>query len=234
MEKIQAMRRAVKHVDCILLEKVPTWIREGITEKQLFEQLCEEICAGGTYKLSFDPIVAFGAGGAEPHHESTDTILRTGDSILIDCGAISGGWCSDCTRMFSLGVPGEAFQEKFSKLLIVQEKSLPRFQAGTKCSELDERVRVDLGEDAQFFIHTLGHGVGQEVHIAPRIGKDSSESLHSGSVVTCEPGLYFPGEFGIRIEDQLIIQEKGAPEILTTLPRELAMIDAWGKVSYVS
>jgi len=234
MEKIQAMRQAAKHVDDILLEKVPTWIREGITEKQLFDQLCEAITAGGKYGISFDPIVAFGAGGAEPHHEATNTDLEKGDSILIDCGAIVDGWCSDCTRMFSLGTPGDQFQRKFSKLLAIHEKALSRFQAGAKCSALDDQVRADLGEDAQFFIHTLGHGVGKEVHIAPRIGKDSLEILQPGDGVTCEPGLYFPGEFGIRIEDQLVIQKTGAPEILTTTSRELAIIDAWGKVTYVS
>ncbi len=228
------MRQAVRHVDKILLEKVPTWIREGITEQQLFDQLCSAICERGEYKLSFDPIVAFGAGGAEPHHKPTNINLTAGDSILIDCGAISDGWCSDCTRMFSLGIPSEKFRQKFSKLLEVHTQALLRFQAGVKCSELDTQVRLELGEDAPFFIHTLGHGVGQEVHIAPRIGKDSLEGLSLGDVVTCEPGLYFPGEFGIRIEDQLVIQKKGAPEMLTTTPRELAIIDAWGKVTYMS
>ncbi len=232
MEKIKAMRQAVKHVDHILLENLPTWIREGRTEKQLFDQLCDAVSAGGKYGLSFDPIVAFGAGGAEPHHEPTNTALEAGDSILIDCGAIADGWCSDCTRMFSLGMPHKRFLKKFSHLLSVHMRTLERFQAGAECSKLDNQVRADLGKDAQFFIHTLGHGVGKEVHIAPRIGKDSLETLQPGDSVTCEPGLYFPGEFGIRIEDQLVIQETGAPEILTTTSRELAIIDAWGKVTY--
>lgn len=232
MEKLQAMRQAALHVDHILLEKVPSWIVEGVTEQMFFDQLCSEIQAKGRYGLSFDPIVAFGAGGAEPHHEPTDTALKSGESILLDCGAVFDGWCSDCTRMFSLGLPSSSFQQKFTKLLTAHELVLPRFISGAKCSELDGDVRTFLQEDAPFFIHTLGHGVGAEVHTDPRIGKASSAVLQAGDVVTCEPGLYFPGEYGIRIEDQLLIRDGGAPEFFTNCPRELAIIDAWGKVTY--
>jgi Xaa-Pro aminopeptidase len=232
MEKIQAMKRANAHVDAILQKELPKWLHEGLTEQQLFIQICDAICAPKEYTLSFDPIVAFGAGGAEPHHEPTNAKLTPGTSILIDCGAISNGWCSDCTRMFSFGESTDIFHEKFTKLLSVHEKALTQFLSGASCSELDANVRINLGSDAQFFIHTLGHGVGKEVHILPRIGKDSSEKLKAGEVVTCEPGLYFREEFGIRIEDQLLIQKKGPPEILTNCPRELCVVDAWGGVTY--
>ena len=232
MKKIQAMSRAAGHVDKILLEKFPRWIHEGVTEQQIFDQLCEAIRAGGEYELSFDPIVAFGSGGAEPHHEPTNYALSPGDTILIDCGAIFDGWCSDCTRMFSFGEPSAKFLQKYGTLLAVHEATLPKFISGAECAALDMEVREDLAEDASFFIHTLGHGVGSEVHVSPRIGKDSLEILKPGDVVTCEPGLYFPGEFGIRIEDQLVIQEKESPEIITTCSRELAIIDSDGRVTY--
>ena len=192
MEKLRAMRQAVSHVDRILMEDLPGWFYVGITEQQLFEQLCDAIRAKGKYELSFDPIVAFGAGGADPHHESTTKKLALDDTILIDCGAIFDGWCSDCTRMFCFGNASDEFRAKFTKLLSVHKKALPRFVVGAGCSELDAQARVDLGKDAPFFIHTLGHGVGNEVHVAPRIGADSKEILNSGDVVTCEPGIYFP------------------------------------------
>ena len=227
------MRRAASHVDHILLKDVPIWIKEGVTEQDIFGRLCAAIKAKGRYGLSFEPIVAFGAGGAEPHHEPTQTALKLGDTILIDCGAICDGWCSDCTRMFSLGDPSLLFFQKYRRLLSAHEAVIPQFIAGAKCSELDEFVRNILGEDAAFFIHTLGHGVGREVHISPRIGSRSQEVLMKGESVTCEPGLYFPDKFGIRIEDQLIIQEKDGPEILTQTPREIGVIDKWGSVTYL-
>jgi Xaa-Pro aminopeptidase len=232
MEKIRAMKRASAHVDCILKQELPAWLHEGITERQLFTQLCDTIRAKGKYDLSFDPIVAFGAGGAEPHHEPTNAKLTPGSPILIDCGAIFDGWCSDCTRMFSFGETSDFFHKKFTKLLLIHEKTLSRFLPGAKCSELDKYVRSELEKDSSFFIHTLGHGVGKEVHIPPRISSNSIELLHPGDVVTCEPGLYFQNKFGIRIEDQLVIQKKGVPELLTTSPRKLCVIDAWGGVTY--
>lgn len=232
MNKLQAMRQAVFHVDRILAEELPRWFYIGVTEQQIFDQLSEAISAKGKYGLSFAPIVAFGANGADPHHEPTATELSTGDTILIDCGAMFDGQCSDCTRMFSFGEATGKFSQKFTKLLSVQRKAINRFVAGAGCSELDARARVDLGKDAPFFIHTLGHGVGAEVHIPPRIGADSTEILKAGDIVTCEPGIYIPGQFGIRIEDQLIIQKKGLPEILTLCPQELGVMDAWGGITY--
>jgi Xaa-Pro dipeptidase len=234
MEKIQAMKHAAAHVDRILAERIPQWIQKEISEQALFDRLCEAICSGGAYGLSFDPIVAFGPGGAEPHHTPTNRLLTAGDTVLIDCGAVFGGWCSDCTRMFSLGEPSLRFSEKFTKLLSIHERILQKFVPGASCSELDREVRSELGEDASFFIHTLGHGVGAEVHVPPRIGKDSLEVLQRGDSVTCEPGLYFSGEFGIRIEDQLVIQENRFPEIITMSPRQLGIIDAWGRIIYRS
>ncbi len=231
MEKIQAMKRAAKHVDCILETRLPKWLRAGITEKQLFEKICNAICVKN-FSLAFPPIVAFGAGGAEPHHEPTNIELCISDSILIDCGAVFEGWCSDCTRMFSLGNPDSFFSEKFSKLFSVHAAALKLFLPGTECSKLDASVRTKLKEDAALFIHTLGHGVGKEVHVPPRIGSNSSEILRVGDVLTCEPGIYFQGKFGIRIEDQLVVQEGSRPEIITTCPRELCVVDAWGKTTY--
>jgi Xaa-Pro dipeptidase len=233
MKKLQAMRQAASHVDHILLEEVPGWINEGATEREIFDRLCAAIHSQGKYELSFDPIVAFSAGGAEPHHEPTKKELRPGDTILIDCGAICDGWCSDCTRMFSFGMPAVSFLQKYRLLLSAHEAVIPQFISGAKCSELDAFVRNMLGEDAAFFIHTLGHGVGQEVHVPPRIGPQSQEVLTKNESVTCEPGLYFPDEFGIRIEDQLIIREREYPEIVTQTPREIGVIDAWGSVTYV-
>lgn len=224
------MRRAAAHVDRILIDQVPGWMREGITEQELFEQIVTAITDAGMM-LAFPPIVAFGENAAAPHHEPTDRSLKTGDHVLVDAGAVCDGWCSDTTRNFSLGDPGPKFLKKFTQLRNIQEASVRQFVAGAKCAELDEWVRAQLGADADLFIHTLGHGVGPEVHELPRIGRQSEEVLVSGMVVTCEPGVYVPGEYGIRIEDQLVVRE-GAPDVLTTVPRKLLVVDEQGQVPY--
>ncbi len=226
MKKVEAMARAVGHVDGILRDLMPGWLGEGVSEQEVYEKLRKAILNDGEYGLSFDPIVAFGEGAAEPHHEPSERKLRRGDPVLIDCGAIYAGWCSDCTRMFCLGEPSAEFREKYEKLRRAQENALRRFVNGAKCFDVDASVREELGEDAQYFIHTLGHGVGKEVHEDPRIGpKAKDEVLKVGDVVTCEPGLYYEGKFGIRIEDQLVISDEGQPQILTSLSRELIVID---------
>ena len=226
MKKIEAMGVAVDHVDGILRDLMPVWLVDGVSERKVYEKLRKAIEKDGEYGLSFDPIVAFGEGAAEPHHLPTERVLKKGDPVLVDCGAIYDGWCSDCTRMFSLGEPSEEFLEKYEKLLRAQENALMRFVAGAKCFDVDKSVRDELGDDAKYFIHTLGHGVGREVHVEPRIGpKATDEVLHEGDVVTCEPGLYYEGKFGIRIEDQLVISREGQPRILTSLSRELFVVD---------
>ena len=226
MKKIEAMRRAAEHVDGILRDLMTRWLVEGVTEREVHEKLRRAILNDGEYGLSFDPIVAFGEGAAEPHHEPTERRLKRGDPVLIDCGAICEEWCSDCTRMFSLGEPSDEFSQKYEKLLRAQKNALLQFVNGAMCFELDANVRDELGDDAVYFIHTLGHGVGKEVHEKPRIGpKAVDETLRAGDVVTCEPGLYYVGKFGMRIEDQLVISEAGQPQILTSLSRELFVVD---------
>lgn len=233
MEKLQSMRRAAGQVDRVLSEHFPAWVTEGVSELEVFERLSTEIQADGRYGLSFDPIVAFDAGAAEPHHIPTRATVKSGSIILIDCGAMYGEWCSDCTRMFSFGMPSDEFLQKYKLVLGAHMAALPQFIAGAKCAELDGFVRQFLREDAAFFVHTLGHGVGKEVHVSPRIGPDSLEILQKGESVTCEPGIYFPKKFGIRIEDQLFIQKDEAPEIITNLPRKLGIIDDWGTITYL-
>ena len=127
------------------------------------------------------------------------------------------------TRNLSLGEPSAEYREKHRKLLKIHEEVLKLFLPGKKVSELDQFVRDRLEKDAKFFIHSLGHGVGKKVHELPKISVKSDEILKENSVVTCEPGIYFSGKFGIRIEDQLLIQDK-KPEILTRTPGELIIL----------
>lgn len=224
---------AQAHVDSILESLLPRILIIGASEKEVADRLETAIRAEGAFELAFPSIVAFSEGAAEPHHEPQENRrLRPGDTILIDCGAKYNGWCSDVTRMFSLGEPSPLFLEKYNQVSRIHEEVLQQFLPGKKVTELDQFVREQLGEEAQYFVHGLGHGVGKEVHEAPRITSqfkktappNPPEVLQEGMVVTCEPGLYYSGQFGIRIEDILVIRA-GRPEILSRTSRALRVLE---------
>ena len=226
------MAQAQAHVDGILEALVPQILVTGVSEKEVADKLEQAICNKGEFELAFPIICAFTEGAAEPHHEPrTDRSLTAGYIILLDCGAKYKGWCSDVTRMFSLGKPSAEFKEKYEKVLRIHEAALPQFLPGKKVIELDQFVREQLGEDEKYFVHGLGHGVGQEVHEEPRITSVFKKTappkvpatLEEGMVVTCEPGLYYPEKFGIRIEDIFIIRKEG-PEMLSKTSRALRVL----------
>lgn len=234
--EIQKIQQAQSHIDEILTKQIPSWLREGVTEKEIAQKLEKTIRADGKFELAFPLIVAFGEGAAEPHHIPSQRELRLHDAILIDCGAKYDGWCSDCTRMFCLGEPTTEFREKYEKVLRIHEEALLRFRAGTEGSQIDRFVRDRLGEDEIYFIHSLGHGIGKEVHEDPKImsqktrskSKDQSSqrpvlNLQEGMVLTCEPGVYYPRKFGIRIEDIFVVRKDG-PEILSQACKDLLIL----------
>ncbi len=230
--KTDCIATAQAHVDEILEVVVPQLLRLNTSEKKVAEELGKAIRAKGKFELAFPIIVAFGEGAAQPHHKPRKMrLLKSGDPILIDCGARYKGWCSDVTRMFCMGEPSAEFCEKYEKVLSLHEAVLPQFISGKKVTELDQFVRDELGEDKKFFIHGLGHGVGKEVHEEPRITSVFKKTrppkvpavLKEGMVVTCEPGLYYPKKFGIRIEDIFVIRKEG-PEMLSQTSRELRVL----------
>ncbi len=231
-DKTNSIRKAQTHVDGVL-KTIPHFLKKGVSEKEVYKKIEQKMCSIKNGEMAFPSIVAFGENAAEPHHEPSDRVLKEGDPILIDIGLKLDGWCSDCTRMFCLGKPSSAFQSKYDKVLRIHEEVLSLFTAGKKVTELDQFVRDQLGTDAKYFIHGLGHGVGKEVHEEPRISSrvrtpkaQSSNSvsvLEEGMVVTCEPGLYYPNKFGIRIEDILIVTN-GKPEILSQTSRKLQVL----------
>jgi Xaa-Pro aminopeptidase len=175
---------------------------------------------------SFPAIVAAGPNGALPHADPSDREIAQGDLVVWDMGARVGGYCSDCTRTYAVGEIGEAAREAYELVRAAQAAGLEAVRAGVSGEEADEAARSVIrdGGHEEHFGHGLGHGVGLEVHEAPRLGKSSEDVLEVGDVVTVEPGVYLPGEFGIRIEDLVIVTEDGC-EILTSLGKELRSVN---------
>jgi Xaa-Pro aminopeptidase len=175
---------------------------------------------------SFPAIVAAGPNGALPHAEPGERKIGRGELVVFDMGAKLDGYCSDGTRTYATGEPGETAREVYGVVLAAQAAALDALAPGAKGDSLDAAARVVI-EEAGYgkrFGHALGHGVGLEVHEGPRLAQRSDDVLEPGEVVTVEPGIYVPGELGVRIEDLVVVTADGQRN-LSGLPKELQLVD---------
>lgn len=198
----------------------------GRTEREVARSLVRFMEDRGAEGPSFDPIVAAGGHGALPHAVPRDVEIPRGTLVVIDMGAQVDGYCSDCTRTLATGPLDDSAIEIYELVRRAQEASLTAIRAGAPCAAVDAVAReiIDAAGHGERFGHGLGHGVGLEVHEAPRLGKTAEGELVAGNAVTVEPGVYVPGEVGVRVEDLVIVTD-GPPEILTGFPKDLVTID---------
>jgi Xaa-Pro aminopeptidase len=175
---------------------------------------------------AFPPIVAAGANGALPHAEPGDREIGPGELVIFDMGAELDGYCSDCTRTFATGEPGERAREVYELVRRAQAAGLEAIGPGEEGSAVDAvpRELIAAAGHGERFGHGLGHGVGLEVHEAPRLSTRSEDTLQAGEVVTVEPGVYLPGELGVRIEDLVVVTEDGHRN-LSGLGKDLTLVD---------
>jgi Xaa-Pro aminopeptidase len=175
---------------------------------------------------SFPSIVAAGPNGALPHAEPGDREIGDGELVVFDMGARLDGYCSDGTRTFAVGEPNQRAREVYELVRGAQAAALAAIRAGVTGQEADGAGREPIEEAGygERFGHSLGHGVGMEVHEAPRLAQRSEDVLRAGEVVTVEPGVYLPGELGVRIEDLVVVTEDGQRN-LSTLPKELEVVE---------
>jgi Xaa-Pro aminopeptidase len=199
---------------------------ERRTERELARTLDWLMLELGAQRSSFDTIVAAGPHGALPHASPRDVEVRRGDMVVIDWGAELNGYCSDCTRTVSVGEPGPREEEVYELVLSAQLAGLGAVVAGASGRSVDGIARsvIEAAGHGDHFGHGLGHGVGLQTHEGPRLSQRSDHELSVGNVVTVEPGVYLPGEFGVRIEDLVVVTE-GAAEVLTSIPKELTVVD---------
>jgi Xaa-Pro aminopeptidase len=174
---------------------------------------------------SFPAIVAAGPNGALPHAEPSERQIGAGELVVFDMGAAIDGYCSDGTRTFATGDPGEEATAVYEVVRAAQQASLDAIRAGVKGEDVDKVAReaIDTAGHGDRFGHGLGHGVGLELHEGPRLSLRSDDVLAAGEVVTVEPGIYLPGRLGVRIEDLVVVTEDGARN-LSSLPKELQIV----------
>jgi Xaa-Pro aminopeptidase len=174
---------------------------------------------------SFPPIVATAANGALPHAEPGDREIGSGELVVFDMGSELDGYCSDCTRTFATGEPGDEARAVYKLVLSAQQAGLEAVRPTASGKEVDAVAREMIAESGygDRFGHGLGHGVGLEVHEGPRLSTTSEDHLFEGNVVTVEPGIYLPGKFGVRIEDLVVVTADGHRN-LSGLPKELQVV----------
>lgn len=194
----------------------------GRRERDVAWALEQAVRERGAEGMSFEPIVAAGPRAALPHATPSDALIGKDTLVVIDWGARLDGYCSDCTRTLATGSIGDAATAAYAAVLDAQRTGCGAIGPDVLAAEADGLVRARLREEGleDFFGHGLGHGVGLEVHEGPRLSKTSNDRLKPGMVVTVEPGVYMPGEYGIRIEDLLVITEDGTRS-LTSIGRDL-------------
>lgn len=203
-------------------------IKEGMTETEVAALLEYNMRALGAYSTSFDTIVAFGAHAAVPHHETGERKLKFSDEILIDFGCKVDGYCSDITRTFLFGddKKHDEFKKAYRAVLEAHEAVKAELKAGMTGKQADAIAR-DLLEKygyAKYFTHSLGHGIGLNIHEFPSLSTRSETRLENGMVFSDEPGVYLAGEFGIRIEDTVTLENGKVKSFMNKTDRNLIIL----------
>ena len=211
-------------------DQAMAWLRsqlhEGVTEHEIASGLLAEYRRLGAQDHSFTPIVSFGANAADPHHEPDGTRLRVGDVVLFDVGCKRDSYCSDMTRTFFFGAqPGERDREVYETVRRANEAAEAIVKPGVTFAEIDLTARRII-EDAgygEYFTHRLGHQIGLEDHEPGDVSSTHDEPVRPGQCFSIEPGIYLPGEMGVRIEDLVIVTEDGC-EVMNAYPKQLTVI----------
>lgn len=223
-EEIQIIQKAIEITEQAY-EHILDYVKEGMTEIEVANELDFFMRNKGASGVSFDTIVASGHRSAMPHGVASEKKIEKGDMITIDFGCIYNGYVSDMTRTFALGDPGEELKNIYQIVLEANLKVTEAAKAGMTGAELDKIARDHITESGygDQFGHSLGHGIGLEIHEGPGVSHRSETTLKENMIITNEPGIYVPGLGGVRIEDDLVIKEDGNQNLMT-LSKDLVIL----------
>jgi len=216
--EVARIRRAIR-----IAEEVFTWItprlEPGRTEREIAAELVHELQTRGAQGPSFPPIVASGASASLPHYEPGDARIENNAYLLIDWGARADWYVSDLTRTIAIGSIPADLKRVYETVRSAHDQAVQAVRPGVAASAVDaaaRRIITKAGFGARF-THALGHGIGLDVHEGPRLGREVKDELVAGMVITIEPGIYLPGEGGVRIESDVLVTDSGG-QVLSTLP----------------
>ncbi|MBU8825913.1 M24 family metallopeptidase [Mycolicibacterium goodii] len=222
--EIDALRKAGAAIDRVHA-RVPEFLVPGRTEADVAADIAEAIVAEGHSEVAFI-IVGSGPNGADPHHECSDRELQAGDIVVVDIGGpYEPGYNSDCTRTYSIGEPDPEVARRYALLQQAQQAAVAAVRPGVTAEQVDAAARDVLAAEglAEAFVHRTGHGIGLSVHEEPYIVAGNNLPLERGMAFSVEPGVYFPGHWGARIEDIVIVTEDGALSV-NNQPHDLVVV----------
>ncbi len=208
-------------------ERILSFIRPGVTEREVALALEYDMLSHGAQALSFETIAVAGVHSSMPHGVPSDTKISRGDFITMDYGAVVDGYHSDMTRTVAVGEVSEEQRQVYDTVLRAQKAALAALRPGVACAQADRAARevIEAEGYGSCYRHGTGHGVGIEIHEQPVLSPSSAQVLAPGHIVTVEPGIYLPGRFGVRIEDMAFLTREGY-ENLTCAPKELIVLPA--------
>jgi Xaa-Pro aminopeptidase len=227
-DEIKNIKKAVKITDLafsFIFKHIKNNYKKNLTEKKIAWELEKFIRENGGDDISFKMIIASGRNSSIPHHETGSRILRNGDMAILDFGSLVNGYCSDLTRTIFIGQPDEKQKKIYEIVLMIQKAAIKKVKPGITGQALDKYVRTEFAQAGygDNFLHGLGHGVGLEIHELPYLNKHLSGNeikFKENMIFTIEPGLYFAGWGGVRIEDDVRVTANGC-EVLSNAPKGL-------------
>lgn len=224
-DEICKMKEASRLND-MAVERLMPLVNQGMTEQELAEELQKIYLELGAEGYSFEPICAYGANAADPHH-MTDTVSvgKTGDSVVLDIGCKKDGYCSDMTRTVFIGEASEQAREVYDTVLQANLRAIAAVKPGARFCDVDKAARDYITEKGYgpYFTHRTGHCIGQEVHEAGDVSSVNENVLKPGMIFSIEPGIYLEGKVGVRIEDLVLVTEEGC-EVLNRADKALRII----------
>lgn len=223
-EEINKMIKA-SQVNDMAMKMISEKLREGLAENEMAKFLKSVYESLGSDEFSFEPIVAYGANGANPHHSTDESLPKEGDSIVVDMGCILDDYCSDMTRTFFYKSVSDRDKEVYLTVLAANLAGIAAVKPGRKVSEVDKAARdvIEKAGYGKYFTHRTGHFIGLETHEKGDVSSTNDKLMEVGNIFSVEPGIYLPGEVGVRIEDLVLVTEDGC-KVLNSYNKELTII----------
>ena len=224
-EQEKDFMREASRLNDLAMEKLKLEVNKGYSEKELANVLQGIYKELGTDGFSFEPIIAYGANAANPHHSNTDKTAEIGDSIILDIGCAKDSYCSDMTRTVFLKEASEKAKEVFEIVLEANKRAINTVKPGVRFCDIDASARdyITAKGYGEYFTHRTGHSIGIDVHDYGDVSSINTDKVEEGMIFSIEPGIYLPGEIGVRVEDLVLVTSDGC-EVLNKANKELCIV----------